>query len=289
MSDAVVNPPTRVASGVPSELVSSAHPDGSKSQSLLKASRTRLVSIRAWVYDHAIVDRVVAMLLAPAVAILLAVIWPISLICHGRPFLYGAKRMKSPTREFSLWKVRTMRADNGAALTVLGGDQFARVTLLGRILRRTRLDEVPQVFNILAGDVRFIGPRPPLRKYVDAYPDIYAQVLASKPGITGLATVMLHKRERRLLEACASAIETDEVYRRACVPIKARLDILYLRRRSLSLDAFVIYRTFAGLLPGKADTKRKVKAQGMVARPPAQPDATSLSHSEGDRIANKAA
>ncbi len=245
--------------------------------------------IRVWVYGHAIADRVIAILLAPAVAFLLAALWPVALICHGRPFLYGAKRMTSPTREFRLWKIRTMRADDSAELAVLGGDQLARVTTLGQLLRRTRLDEIPQIFNILAGDIRFIGPRPPLRKYVEAYPDIYALVLAMRPGITGLATVMLHKREKRLLERCTSPQETDDVYRRACIPIKAGLDILYLKRRSLALDAFVIYRTFAGLLPGKVSGDHLSSSKRCAGDGSAQLTESSLRHPSDSRIKSRAA
>lgn len=220
------------------------------------ASRTFMQSFGIWIYETAFVDRSFALLLVPFVSIILMGILPIALICQGRPFFYRAKRMKSSNQEFLLWKIRTMHPDHSASLSVMGGDQLPRVTKLGRILRYSRLDEIPQIYNILAGDIRFIGPRPPLRKYVEIYPDTYARVLRVKPGITGLATVLLHKRETRLLEACATAEETDDLYRRACIPIKARLDILYMHRRSLRLDMFVIYRTFASLLPKSSNAAR---------------------------------
>jgi len=74
--------------------------------------------------------------------------------------------------------------DSGAS----GGYKANRITRTGRFLRRTRLDETPQLWNVLKGDISFVGPRPPLRQYVEAYPEIYTQVLKTRPGITGLGS-----------------------------------------------------------------------------------------------------
>jgi len=178
------------------------------------------------------------MLLAVPFALLLAVL----LVVQGRPLFYVAERMHAPGRPFGLWKLRTMRpaAENAG---VSGGDKANRVTPMGRILRRTRLDEVPQLWNVLRGDMSFVGPRPPLRSYVERFPALYAQVLHSRPGITGLATLTFHAHEERLLAACATAEETDAVYARRCVPRKARLDLIYQRRRTLCLDLALMGRT----------------------------------------------
>ena len=97
----------------------------------------------------------------------------------------------------------------------------------GRFLRRSRLDEVPQLWNVLKGDMSFVGPRPPLRLYVERFPELYAKVLQSRPGVTGLATLVFHRHEEKLLAACRSAAETDAVYARRCVPRKARIDLIY--------------------------------------------------------------
>ncbi len=163
-------------------------------------------------------------------------------LAQGRPILYGAERMRDPARAFTLWKFRTMRPaaiDSG----VSGGDKAARITSAGRILRRTRLDELPQLFNILKGDMSFVGPRPPLRRYVEACPETYAAVLRSRPGVTGLASLVFHRHEECLLAQCATAEETNRVYMRRCVPRKARLDLIYQRRRTLRLDLWILART----------------------------------------------
>ena len=90
-----------------------------------------------------------------------------------------------------------------------------------------------------------MGPRPPLRTYVEAYPDLYGAVLRSRPGITGLASLVFHAHEERLLAQCRDAAETDAVYRRRCIPRKARLDLIYQARRTLCYDLVLIAQTAA--------------------------------------------
>lgn len=172
------------------------------------------------------------------VAVALAV-W----LCDGRPVLYGGERMRSPKQGFTLWKFRTMVSD-ARDRGVSGGDKTERITPLGRHLRRTRLDELPQLWNLLRGDISIVGPRPPLRCHVEAYPTLYQEVLRCRPGLTGLATVAFRRREAALLAPCRTAEETEAVYRRRCIPVKARLDRLYAARQSLALDLALILRTF---------------------------------------------
>ncbi len=169
------------------------------------------------------------------------------LIKQGRPLFYVAERMKGVDQPFMLWKLRTMEVvaeDAG----VSGGDKATRITPVGAWLRRRRLDEFPQLWNILKGDLSFVGPRPPLREYVERYPEIYAQVLKSRPGVTGLASIVFHKHEEQLLARCDTPQQTDEVYTRICVPRKARLDLAYQRHQSLCLDFDLVFQTIGNLL-----------------------------------------
>jgi lipopolysaccharide/colanic/teichoic acid biosynthesis glycosyltransferase len=178
-----------------------------------------------------------ALLIGPG---LLIALW--LLLTEGRPVFYLSERMKTPDTPFRLWKFRTMTtapADRG----VSGGDKTARITRTGQVLRRFRLDEIPQLWNVLKGDMSFVGPRPPLRLYVQRFPALYAQVLRSRPGITGLATLRYHRHEERLLAACRTAEETDAVYSRRCVPRKAALDLIYQRHQSICLDMTIMLQT----------------------------------------------
>ncbi len=189
-------------------------------------------------------DLVLGLLLLLPLGLLMGVVALLLALTQGRPVLYGAERMRTPDRPFTLWKFRTMRP-SGRDSGVSGGDKAARITPAGGILRRARLDELPQLFNILKGDMSFVGPRPPLRQYVDACPETYAAVLKSRPGVTGLATLVFHRREEALLAQCATAEETNRVYMRQCIPRKARLDLIYQRRRSLCLDLWILAATLA--------------------------------------------
>lgn len=166
---------------------------------------------------------------------------------EGRPLFYAAERMRAPDQPFRLWKLRTMAPDP-ADSGVSGGDKASRITRTGRFLRRTRLDEIPQLWNVLKGDMSFVGPRPALRQYVERFPVLYAQVLRSRPGITGLATLRFHRHEERLLARCHTPDETDATYVRACIPRKARLDLIYQRRRTVCLDLAILAQTFARVL-----------------------------------------
>ncbi|HRC59438.1 MAG TPA: sugar transferase [Candidatus Propionivibrio aalborgensis] len=189
-----------------------------------------------------IFDILVAVVLGIVLIIPVLVTALLILIRDGRPVFYISERMKSPTEGFNLVKFRTMKvvaSDSG----VSGGDKSARITRTGAFLRRSRLDEVPQLWNVLKGDISFVGPRPPLRQYVERFPEIYREVLKSRPGITGLASVYFHAHEERLLARARTTAETDAIYSRACVPRKARIDLIYQRRRNICVDAGIMLKT----------------------------------------------
>ena len=126
---------------------------------------------------------------------------------------------------------------------VSGGDKSDRITRTGTFLRRTRIDELPQIWNVLRGDISFVGPRPPLRLYVEQFPELYVQVLQSRPGVTGLASVYFHRHEEYLLADCDTAAQTDSVYARRCIPRKAHIDLLYQAHQSICLDISIMLKS----------------------------------------------
>jgi lipopolysaccharide/colanic/teichoic acid biosynthesis glycosyltransferase len=185
-----------------------------------------------------VVAALLGFLLLPVVFTVVVII----LIRDGRPVFYVSERMKTPERGFDLVKFRTMRPDlDDAGAT--GAHKNNRVTATGALLRKYRLDEMPQLWNILKGDMSFVGPRPPLRRYVEKFPEIYGRVLRSRPGLTGLASIYYHQHEEWLLRNAKSSEETEKIYCRACVPRKARLDLIYQKRRNLCFDVLLMLRT----------------------------------------------
>lgn len=194
-------------------------------------------------------------LLVPLSVVMLAVAG-VLLILQGRPIFYAAHRMKTPDQPFTQWKFRTMLCeehDFGAT----GAHKAWRITPVGRFLRRSRIDELPQLLNILFGDMSFVGPRPPLREYVERFPAVYAQVLHSRPGVTGLATLIYHRHEDRILARCKSARATEAAYYRRCLPAKLKIDLIYQRHRSLRLDLWILWSTLKIVIARKDERPRR--------------------------------
>lgn len=184
------------------------------------------------------VSALLALILFPVLGMIIVIL----LITQGRPIFYISERMRTPTEPFALIKLRTMPVMAGDG-GVTGGNKIVQMSRMQRFLRRSRTDELPQLWNVLRGDISLVGPRPPLRVYVDAYPEIYDQVLKNRPGITGLASLRFHEHEERLMRACTTAAQTDEIYRQRCIPRKARLDEIYAAHASVCFDLALIAET----------------------------------------------
>lgn len=195
-------------------------------------------------------DILFSLVLLVPLSVVMLLVAGLLLIVQGRPILYVAPRMRTPGQSFRLLKFRTMRRvdqDFGAT----GAHKSWRITRLGRVLRRTRIDELPQLFNILRGDMSFVGPRPPLREYVERFPAEYARVLRARPGVTGLATLIYHAHEDKIMAACQTAQATEQAYYRRCLPTKLQLDMIYQRRRTMALDLWIIWNTLMTvIIPG---------------------------------------
>ena len=187
-------------------------------------------------------DIIVAISIVILVLPLVLLVSMLILLRDGRPVFYVSERMKAPGQGFALLKFRTMHPDKGD-IGATGAHKNNRITKTGLILSRTRIDEIPQIWNILSGDMSFVGPRPPLRRYVEKFPELYARVLSNRPGVTGLASVYFHKHEEWLLRNATSTEETEEIYCRSCVPRKARLDLIYHENQNLCLDIKIMLRT----------------------------------------------
>jgi len=187
-------------------------------------------------------DIMVALAIAIVLLPLIAFVSLLILLRDGRPVFYVSERMKAPGQGFALLKFRTMHPDK-KDMGATGAHKNSRITKTGWVLRKSRIDEIPQLWNILVGDMSFVGPRPPLRRYVEKFPELYSKVLQNRPGVTGLASVYFHNHEERLLKNATNADESEEIYCRNCVPRKARLDLIYQEKQNLCMDILLMLKT----------------------------------------------
>ena len=180
------------------------------------------------------------LLLAPL--LLLAALW-IRLDSPG-PALFRQIRVGRFGVPFTIHKFRTMRVEPGAALTV-GADP--RITRSGHVLRQTKLDELPQLWDVLRGAMSLVGPRPELPRYVELYPaEMRERVLAVRPGITDPASLAF-SHEAELLAACA---DPEREYREVILPAKLKLSADYAASASLMTDLRLIWATLGRVLRG---------------------------------------
>jgi lipopolysaccharide/colanic/teichoic acid biosynthesis glycosyltransferase len=159
------------------------------------------------------------------------------------PVLYRGRRVGQDGRPFLMYKFRTMvqgAERRGPAVTYRDDP---RITTAGRFLRRTKLDELPQLLNVLKGEMSLVGPRPEDPAYVKLYTPEQRQVLSVKPGITG-PTQLEYRDEASMLQGES----VDEEYVTRLMPGKLKLDLEYVRNRSLLLDLKILWHTAATLL-----------------------------------------
>jgi lipopolysaccharide/colanic/teichoic acid biosynthesis glycosyltransferase len=179
-------------------------------------------------------------------AVGLAVLSPLFAVCalliksdSRGPVFFRQERVGRGFRPFEILKFRSMVEDApqiGGCLT-MGGDR--RVTRVGRILRKMKIDELPQLFNVLKGEMSLVGPRPETPCYVDMFREDYEEILQVRPGITDLASLK-YRNEASLLAASEDA---EREYIDRVLPDKIRLAKRYIRQRSFSLDVTLIART----------------------------------------------
>lgn len=157
---------------------------------------------------------------------------------------YRQVRVGRGNRDFVLYKFRTMHtgADRKGLLTV--GERDNRVTRVGYFLRKYKLDEFPQLFNILKGDMSIVGPRPEVRKYVDLYTPEQMKVLEVRPGLTDYASIR-YVHENEIL---AQAENPEQTYIQEVMPAKLALNLQYVANQSVREDIKLIFQTFIAIL-----------------------------------------
>lgn len=181
----------------------------------------------------------VLVLLSP---ILLVVSVLIILDSKGGVF-YMQERIGLHQVPFGLYKFRTMRP-NSDAIKITVGDRDPRVTNVGYFLRKYKLDELPQLFNIVKGEMSVIGPRPEVKQYVDMYSKEQLKVLNVRPGLSDLATLE-YVNESELL---AKSPNPQQTYVEEIMPAKLALNLQYIEKQNFLFDIAIIFKTFARII-----------------------------------------
>ena len=155
---------------------------------------------------------------------------------------YRQRRVGRCNRDFTIYKFRSMRvnSDRQGLLTIGGRD--GRITKVGVFIRKYKLDELPQLFNVLRGDMSFVGPRPEVRKYVELYTEEQKKVLTVRPGITSLSSIK-YRNENEIL---SRSDNPEQYYIDVIMQDKLAIELDYLEQRSLLTDIKVIFQTIFG-------------------------------------------
>ena len=179
----------------------------------------------------------VLLLLSPIVIAVALVLW----LTSGSPVLFRQERVGLRFRRFNILKFRTMRIASGPSVTVAGDD---RITPVGKFLRRTKLDELPQFWNVLRGNMSLVGPRPEVPEYVELFRERYGIVLTVRPGITDLASIHFRNEE----EILSRSSEPFREYADRILPVKLDLAEEYIRTRTVVGDISILFHTATAIV-----------------------------------------
>ena len=179
-------------------------------------------------------------LLLPVLATVAFLVW----LDSGRPVFFRQDRVGLRFQRFQILKFRTMRLASGPSVTVAGDD---RITRVGKYLRLTKLDELPQLWNVLGGEMSLVGPRPEVQEYVDLFRDRYRTVLTVRPGLTDLASIHF-RNEEELLSRSGDPLRE---YAERVLPAKLDLAQQYVNTHTMAGDISILFRTAAAIARGR--------------------------------------
>lgn len=164
------------------------------------------------------------------------------------PVFYRQERVTRYNRTFKIIKFRTMiqNADKVGALVTSKNDK--RITRVGKFIRKIRLDEVPQLINILKGDMSFVGTRPEVRKYVERYTDEMRATLLMRAGVTSEASIFFKDEAKMINKYVDDKYDVDSIYINKILPIKMKINIEYIKKFSVFYDFKIIFWTICAVL-----------------------------------------
>lgn len=188
-----------------------------------------------------IADFILALVMTALLIIPMAVIAVIIKLTSPGPVFYKQERVTTYGKKFMILKFRTMKvgSDKAGLLTLQNDD---RITGIGKVLRKLRLDELPQIFHVLSGKMSIVGTRPEVQKYVDEYSDAMFATLLMPAGITSYASIE-YKDEDRIIGEATSADEVDNIYINKILPDKMKYNLKYIEDFSFLYDIRLMFKT----------------------------------------------
>ena len=166
------------------------------------------------------------------------------IVSSGFPVFYFQKRVGRDGIDFSLVKFRTMKINSHKKGLLTVGEKDSRITSMGYFLRKYKMDEFPQLFNVLFGDMSLVGPRPEVRKYVEMYNAEQKKVLSVKPGITDYASIE-YSNENSIL---VKSENPERLYINEVMPAKLKLNLKYIKEQNFFTDLKIIFKTMEKIL-----------------------------------------
>ena len=157
---------------------------------------------------------------------------------------YRQRRVGRYNKDFKLFKFRTMKMESDKSGLLTTSSKDPRITKIGNYLRKYKIDELPQLINVLLGDMSLVGPRPEVRKYVKLYSEEQMKVLEHRPGITDVASIE-YSDENKILESC---VNPEKYYVEVIMQDKLKLNLAYLENRNLLSDFATIFQTIIKIL-----------------------------------------
>jgi lipopolysaccharide/colanic/teichoic acid biosynthesis glycosyltransferase len=219
--------------GAPAELIGEARGRHTRSATWIAEVRELVVSGLERCFDLCLL-----VLLAPVITVIATAIAIAIYLDSPGAVIFRQRRVGRDGKPFEMLKFRKMRAESPYYPVTLKNDE--RFTPIGRFLANTRLDELPQVINVLKGEMRLVGPRPELDCFVSEFAEEYEAILAVTPGITGRAQLLFLDEKSLLHQDDPASVYTDHV-----LPEKVKIDVSYARSRSFGGDLAILGRTLA--------------------------------------------
>jgi lipopolysaccharide/colanic/teichoic acid biosynthesis glycosyltransferase len=222
-------------------------PDRYGVQTAPRTDRNHNTRQQRHIRSRRLLDVFVVVAAAPVVVVIGAALGAAVILDSGRPVLYRGKRIGRNGEPFDALKFRSMRTNNAGRRVTTANDE--RITRVGRVLRNWKLDELPQLLNVLRGDMSLVGPRPEDPVYVERYTTEQRAILAYRPGITSPASLRFRNEEALL----ADVHDVDAFYVNTLMPAKIDTDLAYFADAGALGDIALVLRTLRAVIFGRSD------------------------------------